>query len=205
MQPTLSEPTRVRAVANCSIYTVLDAPASFRALAARCTTRRHESPGAVIGILFVLFGSVAFAAGARRCTAPCSGPIRDPYFNEGHVDAQEVKSKPVFRLLLWRWRRAGRDDATLALLGRMGQQGTPSAPRRSSSEQPLSAGLQTATRARLRREGLLQQSRRALARGVHPAITTGASLRSSARARRCCAINRRCSSRSTAQRLPKEG
>jgi hypothetical protein len=97
------------------------------------------------------------------------GSDRDPFRNEGHVDADEIRSEPVYRLVLvGDGGEPGRDDPTLALLGKWGD----AHPARTAvvflGDNLYPAGLPFQGNGRARGEAiLLQQIRAARARAVH--------------------------------------
>jgi hypothetical protein len=89
---------------------------------------------------------------------PDFGPARDPYRNDGHVDADEIQSEPVHRLvLLGDGGEPGRDDPTLALLGEWGN----AHPARTTivflGDNLYPAGLPSQGRGRAYGEGVLRQ------------------------------------------------
>jgi hypothetical protein len=86
------------------------------------------------------------------------GAEHDPYRNEGHVDAEELRSEPVYRVILvGDGGRPGTDDPTLALLREWGD----ARPARTTAiflgDNVYPAGVQDAGPARARGEAILQQ------------------------------------------------
>jgi len=86
------------------------------------------------------------------------GPEHDPYRNQGHVDAAEIRSPPVFRLLLLGdGGEPGRDDATFALLGEWGNAHAERTAVVFLGDNLYPAGLQRAPAARAYGESVLLQ------------------------------------------------
>ena len=86
------------------------------------------------------------------------GSEHDPFRNEGHVDADEIRSEPVYRLvLIGDGGEPRRDDATLALLGEWSN----AYPKRTGvvflGDNLYPAGLQYTGPARARGEAILLQ------------------------------------------------
>ena len=97
---------------------------------ARVPTRVRQRPRSTRAALnprrFAALLSVGCALGLFACwRAPLRGidfgPTHDPFRNEGYVDVDEIKSEPIYRLVLvGDGGEPGRDDPTLALLGKWG-------------------------------------------------------------------------------------
>jgi hypothetical protein len=90
------------------------------------------------------------------------GADRDPFRGEGHVDADEIRSEPVYRLvLIGDGGEPTRNDATLALLGEWSN----AHPKRTAvvflGDNIYPAGLQYTGPARARGESILLQQMRA--------------------------------------------
>src|SRR5467141_3835098 len=90
------------------------------------------------------------------------GPSQDPFRSEGYVDADEIQSAPIYRLVLvGDGGEPGRDGSTLALLGEWGD----AHPGRTAvvflGDNLYPAGLAFRGRARARGEAILLQQIRA--------------------------------------------
>jgi hypothetical protein len=120
-------------------------------------TARIAHSGAIA--ILALGGALAlFSCWRAPLRGTVFGPEHDPFRNEGHVDAEEVKSEPVYRLLLLGdGGEPGRDDATLSLLGEWGN----AHPARTATvflgDNLYPAGLQSAPAARAYGEKILLQ------------------------------------------------